>query len=248
MEKIKYNKDNLLTVIGEGIESIVYLYRDNKGNKVALKKFKDEYKLDNRIIKIKEKTLLNKEKKLELLSKKECMKDEIELRDLVYENDRFIGFTSTYEDNKPLYYYLDKNRKKKLKILNELKEKVIKLNENGIFIGDFNHDNFSIVNKKIKLFDIDNYKVDEYNFDIATALINYYYKKCQREEYIDNYCFNIYSISFLEDIPMSNVLNYLQNYKLDSKKNEELKIKILSPDNSYNGELFIDNIKKGLFK
>lgn len=252
MDKINYSRDNIIDLIDVGTEAYIYLYRDNKGREVAFKKFKDKYIISNETFLIPERVLRNKEKKLEILSKEECMKDEIKLLDLVYDNDgKFLGFTSVYEPCNSFLDYGLSRKKVKLNLLMQLKEKIIELNKNGIYIGDYNDSNFGVKKGKVKLFDIDNYKVKDLNFDLSTRNINMFLNKCNHPEYLDNYCFNIYSYQFYQGISKYSVHELLEIGKLPkelyNEKNRKLVFSLASPNNNYKPDFLIDNIKKGLF-
>ena len=249
MDKRKYDKLNTIKLIGSGIEGNVYLYNDHLGRKTALKIFKRQYDFDFSSVVVPEKTFINKEKKLQFLSKQSCLKGDIKLLDLIYDNEKFIGYTSLYE---PYKSFEDVTKKKeRLKLLKKLKDRVIELNNEGILIGDYNSSNFGIEEEKIKLYDIDNFKTEDYDFDLATSYINYFRRNSQKREYLDNYCFNIFSISFYENIVHSYVLQYLENEglpkKMNTDNNKELKLQLLYPRNDYKPDFLIDNMKKGFF-
>ena len=248
MDIIKFDKDSVQKVIGAGLEGIVYLYTDPLGRKTAFKRFKDYYNLDDGIKPVPEKTMINKEKKLQLLSKESCLKDDIELYDLVYENDKFVGFTSKFEPHETFGKYKFERKKLKLEILKKLRKKVEELNKNNIYIGDFSDDNFAFINSKVRLFDIDNYRIDDYDFDLATRYINNFRKNCSHHKYLDNYCFNLYSISFYEGTDLSFVPHDLQYKglpnKMNTEKNRELRLELLSPNNGYKPDYLIDHMKK----
>ena len=133
MDIIKYDKNSVIKLLGAGVEGIVYLYQDSQGRKTALKIFKDTYNLESGLVKVPEKTFINKENKIQYLSKQQCLKDDIKLLNLVYDNDKFIGYTSLYEPFESYASYTTAKKKDKLELLKKLKEKVIELNKNGIF-------------------------------------------------------------------------------------------------------------------
>lgn len=187
MKISNFKEENIINKIGEGIESEVYLYNDN-GNIVVFKKFF--------------KNNTNKEIKLIILKNEEVLKNDIKILNRMYYMGKFIGFTSVYEPYEPVSSF-DK-KKDKLIVLKALQEKYEELNKRNIYIGDFNSNNFCMANKGIKLYDIDNYRIDNLDFNEYSLSMKKYFSKCSKIENIDFYCYNYY------------VLKYLSNYQLES--------------------------------
>ena len=268
MEKIIFNKENLIKGFNYGIESELYLYNDN-GEIVVLKKFKDKYDLRSKVQKARDEIDLksgrkkesdlkgvipftdeireNKIKKLEIIHDNDLFKDEVQVKKLVYdENGTFIGYTMKYEELKSA----DMNTRKKYKImqLKKLKERVIEFNKNGIYYGDFNERNLLCTKDICKLCDLDNIKIGDLDFDLKSISQLDYEKKWTNLEYLDNYCFNIFTISYLYKIHLPYTEFFIsQNglpFRMRTEKNVEIAKKMLSLKQDYNEtEFLIDHMR-----
>ena len=196
MEISNFNKENIIERIDEGKEGIVYLYRDN-GINVALKKFfnnPDEYNSND-----------NKELKIKILKNEEVLKNDIKLLNRVYSMGKFIGFTSVYEPYAPLSH-LD-NRQNKIVVLREIRDRYLELNSHNIYIGDFNVKNFCFNQGKIKLYDIDNFRIDDLDFNVVTPAMTRYMKRCNNIKNIDYFCFNWFAFSLISEVEVDMLLN-----------------------------------------
>lgn len=257
MQKIIFNKNNIIKLFNYGIESEVFLYYDND-KVVALKLFNKYFELRSNEDKILNKNqdllspitneiLENKRKKLELIYNNDLFKDEVQIKKLVFDkNDNFIGYTMKFENLKTSNNCMKK--KYKIEQLKKLKEKIIKLNENGIYYGDFNKKNLLVNKNNIMLCDLDNIRIVDLDFDLKSVHVKEYEKVCKNIKYIDNYCFNLFTISYLYNIYYPYILEYLyQNslpFRLNTKKNKDIYNKIIRLKNNYNEtEFFIDNMK-----
>ena len=238
-----------------GYESVIFLY-DN----LLLKYFRDEF-IEDHINKIFDKThdldwfdmvrgktiseneLKNKENKLDIIKNLECLKDEIKIYDKVYENGIFKGYTM----EKCKYKRISSNDrlKHKVKYLQLIKEKLINLNENGVFIGDFNAKNFFISpNNSIKMCDLDNLRIFDYDFDTKNNSVKRFEFRCNKKEYIDSYCFNIFTMRYLT-IPLSDfeLMTNKLPYILNTKANKEIIDSMINLDDTYEKKYLIDNLR-----
>ena len=237
MDKIQYNKRSIIKYFNSGAESNIYLYDDfNYQDFVLLKKFKST----NDIF------LNNKENKIEFIGNNESFKDEIKIYDMVYEKKFFVGYTMEYSFLKKFNSF--SKRKIKINQLKLLREKVEKLNNNNIFIGDFDEKNFltSPEGDNIKLCDLDNYKIDKYDFDVVTRAIINFRKNCNKDEYIDSYCFNLFTIAYLYKINFAYLCEYINDFNFSyfhNKENKEILESMKHLDDSYQYKFLIDNIK-----
>lgn len=204
MKIINYNEDNIIKQIGEGIEGKVYLYKDGK-SEVAFKKFTNDkdilYNSND-----------NKELKLIILKDEQTLKNDIKILDRVYHMGKFIGYTSVYEPYTPLSYLDSKSNK--IAILKLIKDRYEELNKYGIYIGDFNNSNFCLEKNQIKLYDVDNFRIDNLDFNVTNPVMAEYMKKCKNIENIDYFCFNIFAISYLSKIESDLVVSGIgkENY------------------------------------
>ena len=265
MEKIQFNKDNIVYPFDvEGKESIIYLYRDLNvyGQDVLLKYFRDTnteqiindlykqtfdwesyIKYTGRIIS--DKTLENKRKKLEIIPSIPELSDEVNILDSIYCNDSFKGYTMDKEYLKPIPD--DMKKKKRIQYLKILREKIRKLNECGIYIGDFNSKNFLASDDLsiVKLCDLDNMKYGDLDFDTKHIFIQYYETKNINKEFIDSFCFNMYTIALLNDIAydISDILNSGLPKVLNSKENRDIFDSMFYLDSSYQYKFLIDNLR-----
>ena len=253
MKKYQLNKDNILGVFGEGSESIVYLYKDKNGNKVAVKKFKDKFTIPTKTEDIPYETLLNKERKLLLLSQSKVIDEDTKPIDLYYENDKFVAYSMNIDKLDDMGKYYTSSKKTKLELLKKLKNKVELLNKYNIYIGDFNIENFGIrEDGSIKLRDIDNFSVNGLLFDRPNVLVTNYMNNCSKIDNVDNYSFNYFSLSYLLSIHQRALTSYLKEnglpYRFDTKENRELLEELKNINDNYTKKYFIDNQKKGLLK
>ena len=249
MNKIIYNKNNIIKEYTEGIESHIYYYNNN-GNIVFFKCFKNEIQIDkDETILITDDVLENKRKKIEIIKDSSCFSDEVDILDLVYDKDgRFIGYTMKI-DSLTTAKDISK-RKVKIDILKQLKDKVLKFNENNIYIGDFNHNNILICGDRIKLCDLDNFRIGNLDFDTKSLSQNTYLKKGGKIDNIDNYCYNLFTICYLGNIFNPYVWQYIRMNGLprilDTKENRKYIDEMLRCKNKEKKYL-IDNTRKIIF-
>ena len=259
MDKINIKREKIIDIFNSsGKESIIYIYENCD---TLLKEFRDEEyekKLYNFYLKtndyddyimkkghvISKESLNNKMKKIELIQNINCLKNEIKVLNLAFENDMFKGYTMKREHLKSINIY----SKKKIKLLwlKNIKEKIIELNKNNIYIGDYNESNFlTDENYNIKICDLDNLRINDLDFDTKHNFISKFEINCNKKEYIDSYCFNLFTIAFL--LRICNDPFYILNSKLPgvlkNKENYEIFESMKYLDNTYQYKFLIDNIK-----
>ena len=258
MEKSLFDESKIIKKVNEGIESSIYLYKDKNGNKVILKKLNDRIVFNKNAFSIEtrkpiiidEKIRKNKEEKLQIISKEPCMKDEIQLLDLVFDKDgKFIGYTSKPDTKVTLNNKYCVSKKKKINYLTQLKDKLEELNRNGIYVGDFiNSNNFGVRDGKVMLYDVDSFYVKGLDFDYKNDMITDYLRNNDKIDNVDNYCFNFFTISFYKDILISYIYDYLGSeglpFVFNNKENNQLLNDMIKKRN-YTKKYFLDNRKKG---
>lgn len=246
MKSIQIDKNKILRKFDNGIESIIYYYDDN-GKIVLLKHFNDEIFIDDRFVPITQKTLSNKEKKIEIIKSSPLFNNEVKILDKAYEDDKFKGYT--LEKSNLTVTSCFQKRKAKIKILKELRNKIELFNQNGIFLGDIHEGNI-LTNKdgsEIQLCDLDNLRINDLDFDVVSVAVNRFNKKCSKKEFVDSYSFNLFTISLLEKIYAPHVLEHLKEHGLprilNTKENREIMDSIINLDNSYQKKYLIDYMK-----
>ncbi len=194
MKISNFNENNIISTITKGTESTIYIYNDN-GNYVVLKKYNNNYLecFNNE----------NKELKLIILENEEVLKKDLRPLSRMYHMGKFIGFTSEYVTHVPLSSI--KHKSNKLNVLKLLRNKYQNLNSHNIFIGDFNENNFGLTQHGIMLYDIDNFKIDNLDFNVTNPIMQDYMRKHKKTEHIDYYCFNYFVLSYLSNIPFYEI-------------------------------------------
>lgn len=243
MKIIELNRNNIIKKIDEGMESIIYIYKDGS-DRCCLKLLKKYIELPTQKIEIPKGTFENKRKKIEIINDDSLFSDEVRPISLVYENGIFSGYTMELEDYKTADIF--DSRKKKIEILRKYKEKIEKFNEHGIYIGDISENNIFVTENGIKLCDLDNIRIGNLDFDIKNYFQREYLRNYEGIENIDKYTFNLFTIGYLSKTVSVFVDSYLKDEKLprpiNSKRNYEL-IK----EKNYTEDYFIDNLKKNIF-
>lgn len=218
-----------------GYESNIYEYSKD----YLMKIFKDD-----------DKDLLNnKLKKVLLLSNLNL--DLVPLK-LVFIDDCFKGYI--YEELKG-YYPIDglvQKKKEKEKILLEIKDKLEQLHQLGIIYGDLHQQNILYNGKDIIICDLDNISINGLDLDKKNNHIHYYTARMNTlDNRLDNFIFNLLTISYYQNISYYYVLKYLTSYgklsyKFNTSKNKEIIREMICLKDDYSGDLLIDNKKKKL--
>lgn len=246
MKKIIFNEKNIIKKYKEGMESTIYFYRD-QNEIIFLKLFKREIKYGDYIVPVSDKILLNKKLKIELIPEFSEFSDEIQILKLVYdEKDNFIGYTMKIDEFKTAKDISRRNLK--IDVLKQLRKKMEMFNENDIYIGDFNPSNIIITNEGIKICDLDNFRIGDLDFDLKSLFQNMYLQKCKNIENIDNYSFNLFTISYIGNMYEPYVLwNIRQNglpRKLNTRQNRVIVEQLIDINDNYQKQYLIDNMRK----
>ena len=231
MNKIQLNKNKILALFSNSEEkkSKIYLYENDAKLLKIFKKLPTE-QLDN------------KRRKIEQLKE---LQSDIELLDLVYSDDNFIGYTMKRYDYNNLSSFTTK--KEKIKHLKMLRDKVEGFNKKGIFIGNFNETNLLLSpdKKNIKICAIDNLKVDDIDFDIMTEYMARYMRKGADPEFIDSYCFNIFTLAYFTNYATGYIDIYDLNLPREFRtyENEKILYDMKHLTKNYKKDYFIDHLK-----
>ena len=257
MKRIELNELDKTYYCYLGYESIIYPYKGR-----LLKYFRDKELEDHieNIFKrthnldwyssvrgktIDENTLKNKEKKVNIIPHLKCLKDDIKIYDSVYKDGIFKGYTMENSYYKRLTS--DEKLKNKIEILKMIKNKMLFLNACGVYIGDFNMKNFLLNYAKndVKLCDLDNFRIFNLDFDNRNNATKEFERRCNKKEFVDSYCFNVFTICYLGNISQSefNIRDCYFPRILKTKENEKIIESMYHLDNSYQKKYLIDNLR-----
>lgn len=238
MRYINIEKENIKNICNGGGESEISFYVLN-GSLVFLKRFRSNDEL----------LLNNKLNKLEFITSSGIFNNEVEILGAAIEDGKFVGYFMKYDPNyiKPINIGLDLNTK--INLLRILREKIEILNSYNIFILDFNGGNFLMNNNanNIKLCDLDNFQIGNIKADLISDVAQDYLNSENNDMYVDNYCFNLYTLSLISGIIMPYIFDYIHSGKipkcLDTKENREFIKTLRLYSNKYQKGYLIDNIK-----
>lgn len=238
MRYINIEKENIKNICNGGGESEISFYVLN-GSLAFLKRFRsnDESLLNNKL------------NKLEFITSSGIFNNEVEILGAAIEDGKFVGYFMKYDPNyiKPINIGLDLNTK--INLLRILREKIEILNSYNIFILDFNGGNFLMNNNanNIKLCDLDNFQIGNIKADLISDVAQVYLNSENNDMYVDNYCFNLYTLSLISGIIMPYIFDYIHSEKipkcLDTKENREFIKTLRLYSNKYQKGYLIDNIK-----
>ena len=249
MKKCQLDRNKIISIFGEGSESTVYSYKEGENKYVALKLFKDEFVTPSKKEPIPYEVFQNKERKLMLLSNSDLIDETSKPINLYYEGDKFVGYSLYIDRLRDFSYYYSSSKKTKIELLKQLRDIVVKLNNNGIYIGDFNTENFGIRDDgSIKLRDIDNYSVGGLDFDRPTNLVKEYKKRCSDIKNIDVYSFNYFSLGYILAYEPYALNKYIEEHglprRLNTEENKLLLQDLENIDDNFEPRFFIDSTKK----
>lgn len=238
MRYINIEKENIKNICNGGGESEISFYVLN-GSLVFLKRFRSNDEL----------LLNNKLNKLEFITSSGIFNNEVEILGAAIEDGKFVGYFMKYDPNyiKPINIGLDLNTK--INLLRILREKIEILNSYNIFILDFNGGNFLMNNNanNIKLCDLDNFQIGNMKANLISDVAQDYLNSENNDMYVDNYCFNLYTLSLISGIIMPYIFDYIHSGKipkcLDTKENREFIKTLRLYSNKYQKGYLIDNIK-----
>ena len=238
MKNFKIEPRNMLKEFRTEEDSKIFIYNLN-GEEVLLKLFKTTD----------EKELESKRKKIEIMSENKAINDEMgNIGNAIFDG-KIVGYFMPIDVEyvRPISEF--DRRKDKIVVLKRLKEKVEKLNENGVFIGDFDKNDILINYSKddILLFNLDKCKIDGMDFDKKSKNIDRFNSKCKNQENIDSYTLNLFTIELLERIYPPYVVNYLISNELpkylDTEKNRSIVREMTSLNDSYQKRYLIDDVR-----
>lgn len=238
MKNFKIEPRNMLKEFRTEEDSKIFIYNLN-GEEVLLKLFKTTD----------EKELESKRKKIEIMSENKAINDEMgNIGNAIFDG-KIVGYFMPIDVEyvRPISEF--DRRKDKIVVLKRLKEKVEKLNENGVFIGDFDKNDILINYSKdnILLFNLDKCKIDDMDFDKKSKNIDRFNSKCKNQENIDSYTLNLFTIELLERIYPPYVVNYLISNELpkylDTEKNRSIVREMTSLNDSYQKRYLIDDVR-----
>ena len=238
MKNFKIEPRNMLREFRTEEDSKIFIYNLN-GEEVLLKLFKTTD----------EKELESKRKKIEIMSENKAINDEMgNIGNAIFDG-KIVGYFMPIDVEyvRPISEF--DRRKDKIVVLKRLKEKVEKLNENGVFIGDFDKNDILINYSKdnILLFNLDKCKIDDMDFDKKSKNIDRFNSKCKNQENIDSYTLNLFTIELLERIYPPYVVNYLISNELpkylDTEKNRSIVRKMTALNDSNQKRYLIDDVR-----
>ena len=165
----------------------------------------------------------------------------------------FVGIEMNYVEDESAWWKYNLNPIEKIKLLLDLKEKLLILEDKNIIYGDIKDDNILINKnrKEIKFCDVDNISIDEYKMDLHPAVLKI--TKLEDASSIHSFMHNFFTLDQLEcpglsyDRVLYNLNDYeLFNFNLNaynilremSMLKERQKVKI------YTGGYLIDNLRK----
>lgn len=275
MKEINIDVRNFKEKFEEGLESIIYYYFDSNYylDDVLYKRFRSVEYIRNYNNDISPDMLKNKYEKILMISSLNCLKDEVKLLDVGFEKDKFSGYTMKKSSLKPLKaahkilddgsYQLTYHKsnglsltfKDKINYLKLLREKIEKLNNMDVYIGDFNYENFLVSNNmdKIVLCDLDNLKMWSHDFDNKTASVKKYEEACMNTnnntniDGLDSFCFNIFTLSLILNQSNFTTLRHIDELKLpkelDNFENNEILDSMKHLDKTYKPRYIIDKFR-----
>lgn len=240
MKNYKIELKNILGVYEKGEETTTFIYELN-GRNVLLRTFNN----------LSEEYLNNKKRKLEIINSSDVLKKEM----------NNIGLATV--DNKPVGYFIEinpeyicdiskfKRKNDKINIIKSLRNKLEILNENNIYIANFNK-NDVLANDKASdtlLYNLDKFKYGDLDFDEKTKNIDYIRNLDFSDKEVDSYIFNSFTIEYLEGLCTGATSIYLANEGLpkvlDNKKNENIALTLRRPfKGNYIDGYLIDNLNK----
>ena len=275
MKEININVRNFKERFEEGLESIIYYYFDPNYylEDVLYKRFRSVEYIRDYNSDISPDMLKNKYEKIQMISTLNCLKEEVKILDVGLEKDKFSGYTMRKSNLKPIRamhritqdgnYFLTYHKpngkelslRDKINYLKLLREKIEKLNDMDVYIGDFNYENFLVSNAmdKMILCDLDNLKIWSHDFDNKTASVKKYEEVCMKGnlddniEGLDSYCFNVFTLSLLLNQSNFTTLRNIEKMNLikefESFENNELMDSIKHLDKSYKPKYLIDKFR-----
>ena len=94
--------------------------------------------------------------------------------------------------------------------------------------------------------DLDNLKIDNLDFDTKHRLVQEYEKSNANPEYIDSYCFNLFTIAYLNKIFIGKHFFEKEEKlpkELRTKENRDIYESMYYLDSTYQKKYLIDNLR-----
>lgn len=138
-------------------------------------------------------------------------------RYFVCKKNGVIGHLTDNFDGKIIYYAKDKKFEDKIKLLNDLKQKILLMHKNGIIHGDLHYGNVLFKENKTAIIDFDNCMYHRYkmNEDICFDYVQSFIKKYGVCEELDVALFNFLALGILCGVTNEHYLTqdiYTDNY------------------------------------
>ena len=171
------------------------------------------------------------------------------LKDLVYVDDNFIGYTmqNLTKQGYKVINCCEHFGDKKIEISKLVWQRIKELHDIGIIYGDIREANILYNGKDIILCDMDNVKIKDLFFDIVSEQNKQYlYKTHFNYDLMDNYVFNKFFVGYYQKIYMPNMGKDILKKRLDNDKCRQIAHDMAFLNPNYNGELFIDHLNDTL--
>lgn len=217
-----------------GYESNVFLYDDNNLIKI--------FKTNNNEI------LNNKYKKLEILS--HLSTSDVLPTALIYIDGNFKGYKSVYRKNFYSINGFEQNKKIKNEILKDVLEKMNYYHSLNIYFGDIHQNNvlFNKETKEVILCDLDNFSINNLDFDKKNNYQELYLKFSTSKEKMDLFIFNLLTISYMQNISYPYVLDFLLDNGLkgilNTPENRNILTQMINLKDGFSGDLLINHTKR----
>ena len=235
MRRTQIKDKNVLDVLdSKHCESIIYRYLDDDGEEVVLKVFKNApFK------KSMKDTLRNKEQKLEILSSLDTP-DLVQAKDLVFKDGKLVGYTMKEVIGETIS--TESRNSAKIEYLEKIKEAMLRLNIQGINIGDFSTSNFIVDGQgNLTCIDIDNYRINTDNgtldFDTSLRYPDFFENRCESNTFVDRYCFNMFALCLIAPGYFSPSELQFFPQDLKSKHNDHVVSEMFTLGNNYQGNI-----------
>lgn len=192
--------------------------------------------------------LNNKYKKLEILS--HLSTNDVLPNALIYIDGIFKGYKSVYRKNFYPINGFEQNRKIKFKILKDILEKMNYYHSLNIYLGDIHQNNvlFNKETKEVILCDLDNFSINNLDFDKTNNYQNLYLQSSTSKEYMDLFIFNLLTISYIQNISYPYVLDFLLDNGLkgilNTPENYNILTQMLNLKDGFSGDLLINHTKR----
>lgn len=190
--------------------------------------------------------LNNKQAKLEILHSLDI--EDVKPIYLAEINGKIKGyFMEELSDYQVLDLFQEKDSNK-LETLKIILEKLKVLHQNNIVFGDMNLNNILVKGDSICFCDLDNAKIDSFDFDVLNYCQQLYLKVFDSDKYLDNYLFNLLTISYLKKFILSSTPDYIRFYPLpfsiNTKENRQIVKKMIKLDQKEAIEPFMEHTKR----